>query len=78
MNFRQLCTLLNSPRVQYLKWKNDEVYTTYIDLVAICSSISGDQEKELGTNVSQLVEKFIVQVKENFDIELTSEELGRA
>ena len=78
MNFRQLHTLLSSPRVQYLKWKDDDVYATFIELIAERNLNTANPDKELGVKASDLAEKFITQIKDKFDIDLTSEELGLA
>lgn len=78
MNFCQLCTLLGSPRVQYLKWGNDEIYGTYIELIAEYDPDPSNQDIELGLKANALVKKFITQIKDKFDIDFTSAELGEA
>lgn len=76
MNFRQLLTLLSCPRVQYLKWENGEVNKTYFELVSGYHTDHSDLDEELCSATKELVEKFKAQIKEKFDIELTSVELG--
>lgn len=76
MNFRQLLTLLSCPRVQYLKWEDGEVNKTYFELVSGYHTDHSDPEEEVCPATNELVEKFKAQIKEKFDIELTSVELG--
>ncbi len=78
MTFRQLLTLLSCPRVQYLKWEDGEVNKTYFELVSGYHTDHNSPDEELCLETTELIEKFIVQIKEKFDIELTSVELGLA
>lgn len=77
MTFSQLLTLLSSPRVQYLRWKDEDVYKTYIKLISEHNLDPDNQERELDSSVAQLVEKFVAQINEKFGITLTPEELGK-
>jgi hypothetical protein len=76
MNFHQLHILLGSPRVQYLKWEDDQIYTTYIELLAEDHPDPDGQNEELCPEAKELVDKFIAQVKDKFGIVFTPAELG--